>query len=53
MEETPIDFKDRFNPHQIKSLKATGKMVRVNGGHWFESEDELKQYINSLVTANG
>lgn len=36
---------EAFNEHQKKSLVATGKMVRVNGGHWFENEEELIDYI--------
>lgn len=53
MEETPIDFGANFTSHQIKSLVATGKMVRINGGQWFESENEMKQYLKKLHAING
>ncbi len=53
MEEQPMDFGASFNPHQIKSLVATGKMVRLNGGQWFEKEEEMKQYLKNLLATNG
>lgn len=40
------DSNQKFNDHQVKSLIATGKMIRVNGGHWFESEKALLDFIN-------
>lgn len=36
---------DGFNSHQKKSLIATGKMVRVNGGQWFETKQDLIKYL--------
>lgn len=36
-----------FTSHQVKSLVATGKMVELNGGKWFETWDDLAQFINS------
>jgi hypothetical protein len=53
MEEEPVPFETKFNSHQLKSLIATGRMVRVNGGLWFETEDKLKQYLSSMLTNNG
>jgi len=53
MEEQPMDFGANFNSHQIKSLVATGRMIQVNGGQWLEKEDEMKQYLNNLLTTNG
>ena len=36
-----------FTPHQIKSLKAVGKMVVKNGGKWFETIDDIIEFLNS------
>jgi len=52
MEEQPMDFGASYNSHQIKSLVATGRMVRVNGGQWFETEDEMKNYLLNLQKSN-
>lgn len=38
-------LEDGFTEHQKKSLVATGKMVRVNGGNWFESESDLLNHL--------
>ena len=43
----PEDTGKKFNPHQIKSLKAIGKMVRKNGAKWFETLDEAINFINN------
>ncbi len=52
MNEKPIPFSEEFTPHQIKSLVATGRMVRVNGGHWFETENELKEFLTNMRDSN-
>jgi len=48
LEDSEEESEEGFNPHQKKSLIATGKMVRVNGGQWFENEEDLKSYLNDL-----
>lgn len=53
MEEEPVPFDTKFTSHQLKSLVATGRMIRVNGGIWFESEGELKQYLHNMLATNG
>lgn len=53
MDTQPVAFQKEFNPHQLKSLVATGKMIRTNGGHWIESEAELKDFLTKLHTSNG
>lgn len=45
----PSDKDKAYTPHQVKSLDAVGKMVRMNGGKWFESENEMLQYINNVA----
>jgi len=35
-----------FETHQIKALNAVGKMVRKNGGMWFEDMDQLIDFLN-------
>ncbi len=35
-----------FSPHQVKSLKAVGKMVQSNGARWFESLDQAVSFLN-------
>ncbi|GAB5416729.1 MAG: hypothetical protein Crog4KO_22180 [Crocinitomicaceae bacterium] len=52
MNEKPIPFSEEFTPHQIKSLVATGRMVRVNGGQWFETEKELKEFLTNMRNSN-
>lgn len=45
---TLFDEEDNgFNQHQKKSLIATGRMVRENKGHWFESKEALLQFLNA------
>ena len=36
-----------FTPHQVKSLTATGKMVKLNGGCLFDNWDELTGFLHS------
>jgi len=36
-----------FSRHQNKSLVAIGKMVKRNGGKWFEEFDDLVDFLNS------
>lgn len=43
-----IDENNEFTIHQIKSLKAIGKMVVSNGGKWFNTFNELIDFINNL-----
>ncbi len=43
----PDDEGKEFTTHQKKSLVAVGKMVKNNGGHWFETLDEVCQFLNS------
>ncbi|NRA12776.1 MAG: hypothetical protein HRT57_12535 [Crocinitomicaceae bacterium] len=38
-----------FSKHQLKSLKATSKMIETNGGHYFTSLGETAQYIMSAI----
>jgi len=48
---TLLDATDeKFNDHQVKSLIATGKMIRVNGGNWFESEKALLDFIKQRLS---
>lgn len=49
--EAPVDGKE-FNSHQVKSLVAVGKMVKRNGGEWFENLDGLIEELrkNIVVT---
>lgn len=35
-----------FDDHQLQSVKAIGEMVRKNGGHWFETEGAITQYLD-------
>jgi hypothetical protein len=37
-----------FAEHQIKSLKAIGKMVEANGGFWAHTEEDLLEKLNGL-----
>lgn len=37
----------KFTPHQIKSLKAVGKMVEKNGAKWFKTLDEVVEFLNN------
>tara|TARA_B110000211_G_C14052163_1_gene541695 strand:+ start:540 stop:881 length:342 start_codon:yes stop_codon:yes gene_type:complete len=34
-----------FTSHQVKSLIATGKMVKLNGGQWFDNWNELIEFL--------
>ena len=43
---TTTDEDSVFDSHQIKSLKAVGKMIVANGGNWFETMDELIDFLN-------
>ena len=43
------DEADEFTPVQSKSLRAVGRMVEHNGGKWFESLDDMVEYLNSWV----
>ncbi len=36
-----------FSKHQVKSLVAVGKMVRTNGSQWFETFDEVVNFLNA------
>ena len=38
-----------FNDHQIKSLKATGKIIERNGAHWFNHLDEAFSYLEKQL----
>lgn len=40
------DEKLEFSPVQTKSLRAVGRMVENNGGKWFESLDDLVEFLN-------
>ena len=40
------DEKLEFSPVQTKSLRAVGRMVENNGGQWFESLDDLVEFLN-------
>jgi hypothetical protein len=40
------DGEDKFTSDQLKSLKAVGKMVEINGGRWFKNLDELITFLN-------
>lgn len=35
-----------FSEGQIKSLNQVGKMVEENGGKWFKTLDEVRNYLN-------
>ncbi|WMX17561.1 nucleoside 2-deoxyribosyltransferase domain-containing protein [Aureispira sp. CCB-E] len=35
-----------FSKHQIKSLKAVGKMVQHNGAYWFKDLNEVALFLN-------
>jgi hypothetical protein len=37
-----------FSLHQIKSLNATGKMIELNGGKYFNEFSGLKKYLKNL-----
>ena len=41
------DEGQEFTKAQGKSLRAVGRMVEDNGGLWFESLDEMVEYLNS------
>ena len=43
----PEDEGKKFTPHQKKSLIAVGKMVKNNGGYWFQNLDEICKFLNS------
>ncbi len=43
----PKDGADEFTPHQIKAMKAVGKMVQKNGGKLFKRLDVLVNFLNS------
>lgn len=45
----PTDEDKEFTKHQNKSLVAVGKMVKNNGGHWFETLDEVSEFLNAKV----
>jgi hypothetical protein len=34
-----------FTTHQVKSLIATGKMVKLNGGEWFDNWNHLIEFL--------
>ena len=36
-----------FTEFQMKSLRAVGKMVKLNGGRWIESLDALVTFLNA------
>lgn len=36
-----------FSTHQLKSLKATGKMVESNGGKVFSALEDVAYYLNN------
>ena len=41
-----------FSSHQIKSLKATGKMIELNGGKFFQEYSEFIKFIASIKLRN-
>ncbi len=43
----PQDDDAVFTPHQIKSIKAVGKMVQKNGGKLFRRLDTLVSFLNA------
>ncbi len=38
-----------FETHQVKSLRAVGKIVKTNGGKVFDSLSEIAHYLNNFV----
>lgn len=40
------DEEQEFTKFQGKSLRAVGRMVESNGGRWFESLDDLVNFLN-------
>ncbi|NOQ71128.1 MAG: hypothetical protein GQ574_03940 [Crocinitomix sp.] len=38
---------DEFTPHQVKSLIATGKMVELNGGKWFDKLETMIEFLEN------
>lgn len=45
------DKDKKFTPFQIKSMTAIGKMVKKNGGKWFEDINEVIDYLNKKNVA--
>ena len=41
----PNDDGLEFEPHQLKSLVATGNLVKRNGAHWFQNLDEVAEFL--------
>lgn len=41
-----------FSSHQIKSLKATGKMIELNGGKYFQEYSEFIKFIENIRVQN-
>lgn len=39
-------LEEGFNEHQLKSLKAVGKMVEANGAYWFPNLEEVILFLN-------
>lgn len=39
------DNGNTFSKHQVKSLKAIGEMVEINGGTWIKNEDQLIDHL--------
>ena len=38
-----------FNPHQVKSLVAVGKMVKRNGAEWYQSLESLLEKLHRYI----
>ncbi|MBP5502775.1 MAG: hypothetical protein J6Y24_08300 [Bacteroidales bacterium] len=43
------DDDKEFEPHQIKSLLAVGKLVKRNGGHWLQNLNEVAEFLNTGI----
>lgn len=41
------DGDKKFDAGQVKSLMNVGKMVKTNGGKWFDGLDEVAHYLNN------
>ena len=36
---------DKFSSHQLKSIIATGKMIELNGGEWFDKIEDVIKFL--------
>ncbi len=41
------DDGETFSDHQIKSLRQTGRMVKENGARFFNTFEEIAEYVNN------